>query len=377
MSRLAGQRSQKKEDWTCKTCDGKNGKKFVNFGSRNSCLRCGLSKGVCFGAKVLLASPAKSSIRAQPPKAADIVAKRALEEKRALERKHAQEVKQLKDELAEIRKSASTKADAGPVAQGPMDLDGEGEPAATALTAAVDRAREKLARLKEIPEDLRDLVAGGFEACCNRLQGELADAQTARRAANPLKKQVAGAEAYKARMEKKVSDEKTALQQCEAQLADIQTKVHSQKAAVQQAEAAATKAASELASLAAQLASEHAVPAPNQPAVVETSAQPPPGYVSVAFAEQKWAEREAEVAQRMAQLQALVENQQDGAGASDDAVSETAEQAPLDKLEEDETWNKIDRSKRKALLGREREKLATKARASLNKVSASTSPFKK
>ena len=73
---------QHKEDWTCKTCEGKGGKKFVNFGSRSSCLRCGLSKGACFGAKAPPSAPAKSSSGARP-RAEDIVAKRALEEKRS------------------------------------------------------------------------------------------------------------------------------------------------------------------------------------------------------------------------------------------------------------------------------------------------------
>ena len=105
--------------------------------------------------------------------------------------------------------------------------------------------------------------------------------------------------------------------------------------------------------------------------------QPPPGYVAVAYAEQKWAEREAEFSQRIAQLQALVENQPEGAGSTDDTASEAAEQVPVDKLEEDDTWNQIERRKRKALLGCEREKLVTKVRANLSKVCASASPFRK
>ena len=114
------------------------------------------------------------------------------------------------------------------------------------------------------------------------------------------------------------------------------------------------------------------------PAGPEASAQPPPGFVSVAFAEQKWAEREAEFATKMAQLQALAEGQHESAGseAQEDTFSESAEHASLDMLEDDDAWNKIDKTKRKALLGREREKLATRVKASL-KVSTHASPFKK
>ena len=120
-----------------------------------------------------------------------------------MERKHAQEIKALKDELAEVRKSASGRAAPKAGMEDAMDFDADDEHATTALSAAVDRAREKLAKLKELPEELRGLVEGGFDACCSKLQQELADAQAARRAANPLKKQVAGAEAYKSRMEEK------------------------------------------------------------------------------------------------------------------------------------------------------------------------------
>ena len=377
MSGHGRQQPRDKEDWTCKTCDGKDGKKFVNFGSRKSCLRCGLSKGVCFGAKAPAPnSPAKPTPAAKPPRAADIVAKRALEEKRALEKKHALEIKQLQDELTEARKSAPAQG-ASSLGDGVhMDLDGEDETTASALTAAVERARDKLAKLKQLPEELRSLVEGGFQACCSKVQQELADAQAARRAANPLKKQVAGAEAYKARMEKKLADERAMLQQQEAQLADIKKTIEVQRAAVHEAEVATTKAATELASLAAQLASEHAVPAP---AAAEEGPQPPAGFVTVAFAEQKWAEREAEFTEKMAQLQALVDGQLDGIASEtqDDTRSDCAELASVELFEDDEAWNKVDKTKRKALLGREREKLATKVKASLTKVSTHASPFKK
>eukprot|EP00972_Heterocapsa_arctica_P025890 3810443-Heterocapsa_arctica.AAC.1 len=45
--------------------------------------------------------------------------------------------------------------------------------------------------------------------------------------------------------------------------------------------------------------------------------EPPPGFVSIAFAEEKWAEREGIMAQTMAQLQALLEAAQaDGEAAT-------------------------------------------------------------
>ena len=361
-----------KDDWLCKTCTGKDGLPFRNKGFRMQCLVCKVEKGACFGKKASPQASSDARLRAE-----DIVAKRALAEKRSLEHKHALEVKQLKDELAEVRKSGSTQAAPSSDAACHMDLEGEDEPATVALTAAVERAREKLTKLKQLPVELRSLVEGGFDACCNKVQQELADAQAARRAANPLKKQVAGAEAFKARMEKKLADEKAMLSQQEVLLADITDKINKQKVAVQEAEAAAAKAATELASLAAQLASEHAVS--ETPAKFDETPQAQPGFVSVEFAEAKWAEREAVFAQQLAQLQALVSSSIDTSSPAE-CVESTASEADAsdapDQLD-DEAWNKVEPTKRKALLHRQRDILAKKVRANLGKVSTHASPFKK
>ena len=176
----------------------------------------------------------------------------------------------------------------------------------------------------------------------------------------------------KAAWRKKLADERATLQKHELQLAELAKTIEGQRAAVQEAEGAADKAATELALLAAQLASEHAVPAATPKG--GEAAQLQPGFVAIAFAEQKWAEREADFAQKISQLQALLDEHNDASGSAADASSEAPD---LDKLEEDEAWNTVEKGKRKALLGRERAKLATKVKAGLNKVSTIASPFKK
>ncbi len=105
----------------------------------------------------------------------------------AAKHKHAQELKKLKEELEGLRKAnASQVAEAEPNGSG-MDLGSESE-----LDKAVTRAREKLKKAKDLPEEVRDLVAGGYEQCLARLQSVLTEAQAARRAANPLGKQLEG-----------------------------------------------------------------------------------------------------------------------------------------------------------------------------------------
>ena len=95
---------------------------------------------------------------------------------------------------------------------------------------------------------------------------------------------------------------------------------------------------------------------------------------SIAFAEEKWTEREASFTAQIAQLQALVASQVENAGS--EVASEAGDGALAD-LEEDEAWAKVERGKRKAVLLRERDALAKCVRTNLSKVSTASSPFKK
>ena len=106
--------------------------------------------------------------------------------------------------------------------------------------------------------------------------------------------------------------------------------------------------------------------------------QAPPGFVSVAFAEEKWVEREAAFAHQLSQLQALVANQPGGDAASEVAPSEAGDVVPLEQLEDDEVWSTVEKGKRKAFLRREREALASKVRTNLGRLKPhAKSPFNK
>ncbi len=94
-------------------------------------------------------------------------------------------------------------------------------------------------------------------------------------------------------------------------------------------------------------------------AVVAT-AEPPPGFISIAFAEEKWAERESVLAQQLAQLQTLVAAQADAPSVPEQAHSEAGETIASDLLDDDDAWCKVDRGRRKAVLRRERDALANK-----------------
>ena len=106
----------------------------------------------------------------------------------------------------------------------------------------------------------------------------------------------------------------------------------------------------------------------------------PAGYVAVAYAEQKWRERETQFEQQLAHLQALVAAQSaEGASAASEGAPSVADDvASIDDLAgDDEKWSQVSRAKRKALLRRERDALAGRIRTSLGKVSPIASPFVK
>ena len=247
-----------------------------------------------------------------------------------------------------------------------MEIDNESE-----LDKAVVLARERLRKLKDLPAELRDIVAGGYDECLAKVQQELSTAQAARRAGNPLSKQLESGEAHKARMAKKLEDAKATLQAREEELVLLHKQIGSQKAAVAEAEEAAAKAVSEVATLATKFASER-----SDASSAQGPAEAPAGYVSVSFAEQKWAEREAAFSAQLAQLQAMVDSQDDGGSVASEACPSIADDlGSVEELEKNETWNQVAPARRKALLRRERDVLAKKFRTSLGKASMSSSPF--
>ena len=157
---------------------------------------------------------------------------------------------------------------------------------------------------------------------------------------------------------------------------DAMEKLQLQQAKAEEASLEHSKARNELAEVKAKMAQEIQLEAGVGVANAAGSVVPP-GCVSIAFAEERWAEREAAYLQEMVQLQALLGAQDDDIAPSEASPSEAGELGSADQLEADEAWSKIERSKRKAVLGRSGRVLATKVRSGIAKVSGCASPFTK
>ena len=368
---MAPSGADKKPFWGCGRCGFE-----TNWASKSRCHQCGAGAHAKARAKAEeLAKGGKPKRDAAPKggnggskgEASRATASKAAQQAKELEeaRKHAAELK--KQLEAERRKNNAT----------PMAVDAADTGDDSELDKAVTLARERLKKAKEFPEEVRDLVQGGYEACLARLQVELAAAQAAKRASNPLSKQLEGAEAFKARMDKKAADAKSALDDCEAAVLEAIRQRDLQKATLAEAEAAAARATGEVAVLAAKFASERAAaPAAPEGASSTGGAQPPPGFVSVTFAEEKWQEREVAFNQQLEQLKAIIGTQQSAAAASADGASVASDVGNPEELDDDK-WSKVDKGRRSALLRKQRDELASKLRSRLGGVTSVRSPFVK
>jgi len=262
----------------------------------------------------------------------------------------------------------------GAAAAGPAAMEEEEEDERkTSLKKDWKLAAARAAHLRATPELLRD---EGFE-------DKLAQADAAAKAAEDLYRAHGTSErqrsAYLLREDQRAAKAAEAANQeaedKKAEVKRLEEVLAAAKAAAAAAEAEATKAAAAAAAAsAARLA--HAAQLATRPADGAAAASMPafPGYVSIAFAEERWAEREAEFAASIAQLRALLPDPAESAAS--DAASEGGDVVVGD-LEDDEAWSKVGKGKRKAVLHRERNVLAKHVRAGLSKASTVHSPFRK
>ena len=306
--------------------------------------------------------------------------------------------KQLKAAEAELQKSNKEKIALGaevkrlkggaaaappPAAQAAMELDHDGtEAGASALEAAISAARDELKQTQAFTDFQKSLVPD-YAAALAAAQAKVEAALVARRAASPLKKQLEGAEGHQQRSSKKVADAKALLETRRKEVADMQAALQMQEKAVADFEAVLAKADLQVADLAARFASERNVlavaGAPSSSAQQPpTAVEPADGFVSVAFATEKWAEREAEYARFIAHMQTLVAGSADDTAPSETAPSEVGDLDFGEQLEDDVAWNRVDKGKRRAVLSRQRICLAKQVKSSLGgfaKVSSASSPF--
>jgi hypothetical protein len=320
--------------------------------------------------------------------------KAALDAKAAAEAKTKESNKAqaaLRDEVQKLKEAAAAAPSSAPEAAMELDHDGT-EAGASALEAAISAARDELKQTQAFTDFQKSLVPD-YAATLAAAHAKVEAALVARRAASPLKKQLEGEERHQQRSAKKVADAKGLLETRRKQAADAQAAVQLQEKALADLEAVLAKADAQVASLAARFAAErNAAPATPEKSgaalrAVDAAAQPdasPDGFVSRSFAEEKWAEREAHFARQLEQLQSLVADGQAGGALPEAAPSEASDLGTLEQLEsladDDVAWGKVDKTKRKAVLSRQRDRLAKQVKTSIGgftKISGAHSPFSK
>ena len=309
---------------------------------------------------------AKAKAQANAPAAPTTKAQKA---EVAAKKKMADENVQLKAKLQVLEKAAAAAAKgSGSVGDEAMAVDSTGKDD----DKVVEGILQEINDLSELPDSVRQHIVGGVDAQLERLQQKLEQARKDRRSAHPLEQQLEETELWQKRAAKRAEAGRADLQAEEEKLKEQQQLVEARRKELTELEAVNAKALQEVASLAATFAREKdQAPAPPMQAeeAGKPSNDPPEGFVCVAFAEQKWKEREEQIAQEMARIRSEV------------AVQSEVPSEAGDLEDDDEQWTKADRCKRKAMVNtaaaKRRDVLAGKVREHLGKVSTLASPFNK
>ena len=391
---MAPQGVAKFTDWHCGSCTTSVGKPFRNFGFRTSCLQCGAVPPK--GARKPRNTFGTAQSGSAPPRARDVAAggiARAVSQAMgpvyqklglqsfsratpgATTDDKDKKIAELRQQLAKLQSGAG----AAPQEVGEGDMPVDEDERKTALRKEWDLAAARVQHLRATPVLLQgDDHTGQLE----QLVVQAKAAEDRYRAHGTSEQQRS---AYLLREEQRAARAATAAadkaKAKHEQVRDLEARLEVARKEAVEVEGEAAKALA-AATAASEARMAHAARQPPVAATVVATMEAgvaPPGFVSVAFANEKWEEREAAFAQQLAQLQALVASQgPTGDAASEATPSEAGDVASAAQLEDDDAWSAVDRSKRKALLRRERDALASKVKTHLGKIrSQPHSPFKK
>ena len=376
----AGKDAAKFSDWCCATCKTSGGKPYRNFGFRDSCNQCGCKPPK--GSRMHKHGNGDPRVRRpkQAPRGGEGGSSTANDIAQAVSKAMQPILEQLGMPLpasAMLAAKAPPGNGSGVAAAEVEVMEVEEDQRKVSLRKEWEMAVARVEHWRATPKMLQESNHAEKVAQLEALAKVSEDLYRAhgtterQRSAYLLREDQRAAKASEAAAQV-AKDKYVQVQRLSEELAKAQTAASAADAEVAKALAAAAAASDARKAHAAQQAS-------GATAATEMHAppQPPIGCVSIAYAEEKWAEREAAVAMQIAQLQALVATQTEGAAAIEISSSEAGDLASVEQLEDDEAWSKVERGKRKAVLGREREALASRVRSSLAKVSSVASPFKK
>ena len=246
---------------------------------------------------------------------------------------------------------------------------------------AVDEtAKLEVARLQAEVDELQGMSASvkaklqaTHAALLAQAQKDLDMAKEKQWASIPTPRRLEDTKAWQQRTAKKILKVQGELEKQEEQSKRILQEIEKSKQDIIDLEVVNVRALQQVAEIAAMLytptaaATEMATPAP--------MGEPQPGYITIALAEEKFYEYQRK-------LQADYEKATQAIQLEDttsEVASEVGEQE--DELVEDAAWSKVEKSKRKAILGkastREKGLMVNRLKKGIGKISVTASPFKK
>ena len=381
-----GQHDQQgKPAWLCKSCTNKAGAPWRNAGTLTTCGKCHIHKGAPFGQNVGRGPRDSPTTRVAKGKRANDAAVRAgldrvQKEKQAL----ALELKALRAAQAQGPEVAGAPANAPTEDATMQDEGGEQGDKLANIRAEIKLLKGDLAAYEALDVERRERFCahlGGYDAAVAQLQAKLEECYARQRGCRTLRQQLASAQSHEDKMAKAAKADTDALADMREKAAQLQKDIEAQAAKADKSAQDLAAAKAEVRALAAQRAAEADGSAPSAASVpsLATGADPPEGFVSVAFAEAKWQEREAAFAAQMAALQDLVAGSSHGgpASAEPSEASDTADPASLDIDFEDDSWKSVGKEARKAIAAKHRKVIVGRLATSISKVGKSASPFQK
>ena len=244
--------------------------------------------------------------------------------------------------------------------------------------------------LQNTPDDFKERFCD-FSEKEAAAKATLDAALAARVSANPIRKQMEIAESCRMRLEKKVANAELAIVAKRDAVASAQAALQEQETILAELKSRLDKAQSDIKALAHRYSCEQSPITSGESGAPHTAADipaaAPAGYISLAEANQQWAEAMAQVQMESEAKfeKMLIELQSQQQPPDEATASDANDLGSLDDLEfNDDAWSKVERSKRKSVLNRSRDKFARDIHASISgvikaskKTGTMSSPFKK
>ena len=288
------------------------------------------------------------------------------------ERQLEAQVKDLQQQLAKPAPAAG-QGEAETIAVDDVEMD-TAESKVNALRSQIKDLKADLVWANSLDPRRQNLLAGGLEGYTAAVQQQLDSTVEQLEGCKTPSQRMAAAQQREAKCIKaeKAAADLAASAKLALQLAT--TEAQEAEQALQIAKDELAKATAEVGALAAQEANGVFPATP----LADTHNDAPPGFIREDYATRLWVEREQNIQSLIAEAVATALARQQGQSSATPSEAATDDAPVLSELDwfadDDSSWAKLDKGKRKALVSRERTEMAGKLKTTILKRVVNTEP---